>query len=77
CVLGAMVLKASHSLVTIYVGIDLLSLPMYALIAIYRYSGQGLEAAIKYFVLGANASALRLFVMSCVYGMTGQRDITE
>lgn len=77
CVLGAMVLTASHSLVIIYVGLELLSLPMYALIAIYRDSGKGLEAAIKYFVLGAIASALLLFGMSFVYGITGKLDITE
>lgn len=77
CVLGAMVLTAAHSLVIIYVGLELLSLPMYALIAIYRDSGKGLEAAIKYFVLGAIASALLLFGMSFVYGMTGKLDITE
>ncbi|AXH33850.1 NADH-quinone oxidoreductase subunit N [Francisella opportunistica] len=77
CVLGAMVLTAAHSLVTIYVGLELLSLPMYALIAIYRDSGKGLEAAIKYFVLGAIASALLLFGMSFVYGMTGELDITD
>ncbi|MBY7734500.1 NADH-quinone oxidoreductase subunit N [Francisella philomiragia] len=77
CVLGAMVLTAAHSLVTIYVGLELLSLPMYALIAIYRDSSTGLEAAIKYFVLGAIASALLLFGMSFVYGMTGQLDITD
>ncbi|MBK2024835.1 NADH-quinone oxidoreductase subunit N [Francisella philomiragia] len=77
CVLGAMVLTAAHSLVTIYIGLELLSLPMYALIAIYRDSSTGLEAAIKYFVLGAIASALLLFGMSFVYGMTGQLDITD
>lgn len=77
CVLGAMVLTAAHSLVTIYIGLELLSLPMYALIAIYRDSSTGLEAAIKYFVLGAIASALFLFGMSFVYGMTGQLDITD
>ncbi|OEZ32954.1 NADH-quinone oxidoreductase subunit N [Francisella endosymbiont of Amblyomma maculatum] len=77
CVLGAMVLTAVHSLVIIYVGLELLSLPMYALIAIYRDSGKGLEAAIKYFVLGAIASALLLFGMSFVYGITGKLDITE
>ncbi|MFV9924380.1 MAG: NADH-quinone oxidoreductase subunit N [Francisella endosymbiont of Hyalomma scupense] len=77
CVLGAMVLTAAHSLVIIYVGLELLSLPMYALIAIYRDSGKGLEAAIKYFVLGAIASALLLFGMSFVYGITGKLDITE
>ena len=77
CIMGAMVLTAAHSLVTIYVGLELLSLPLYALIAIYRDSGKGLEASIKYFVLGAIASALLLFGMSFIYGMTGQLDITD
>ena len=72
-----MVLTAAHSLVTIYVGLELLSLPLYALIGIYRESSRGLEASIKYFVLGAIASALLLFGMSFVYGITGQLDITD
>ena len=74
-ILGAMILTAAHNLITIYVGLELLSLPMYALIAIYRDSG-GIEAAIKYFVLGSIASALLLFGMSFVYGVTGQLDIS-
>ena len=77
CIMGAMVLTSAHSLVTIYVGLELLSLPLYALIGIYRKSSVGLEAAIKYFVLGAIASALLLFGMSFVYGITGQLDITD
>ncbi|AXA32975.1 MULTISPECIES: NADH-quinone oxidoreductase subunit N [Francisella] len=77
CVLGAMVLTAAHSLITIYIGLELLSLPMYALIAIHRDSSKGLEASIKYFVLGAIASALLLFGMSFVYGITGELDITD
>ena len=76
CILGALVLTTAHTLITIYVGLELLSLPMYALIAIYRNSGRGLEASIKYFVLGAIASALLLFGMSFIYGLTGQLDVT-
>ena len=77
CILGAMVLTTAHSLVTIYVGLELLSLPLYALLAIYRDSSKGLEASIKYFVLGAIASALLLFGMSFIYGITGQLDIAD
>lgn len=77
CVLGATVLTSAHSLITIYVGLELLSLPMYALMGIYRDSSKGLEAAIKYFVLGAIASALLLFGMSFIYGITGQLDVTN
>ncbi|AJC48516.1 NADH-quinone oxidoreductase subunit N [Allofrancisella guangzhouensis] len=76
-ILGSMVLTAAHNLITIYIGLELLSLPLYALIAIYRESGKGLEAAIKYFILGAIASGLLLFGMSFVYGITGQLDITN
>ncbi|QIV95446.1 NADH dehydrogenase subunit N [Allofrancisella inopinata] len=76
-ILGSMVLTAAHNLITIYIGLELLSLPLYALIAIYRESGKGLEAAIKYFILGAIASGLLLFGMSFVYGITGQLDIVN
>ena len=77
CILGAMVLTAAHSLVTIYIGLELLSLPLYSLIAIHRNSSEGLEASIKYFVLGAIASAFLLFGMSYIYGITGQLDISD
>lgn len=77
CILGAMVLTAAHSLVTIYIGLELLSLPLYSLIAIHRNSKEGLEASIKYFVLGAIASAFLLFGMSYIYGITGQLDISD
>ena len=76
-ILGAMVLTSAHSLLTIYIGLELLSLPLYALLAIRRGYAKGAEAAIKYFVLGAIASGLLLYGMSFIYGITGSLDLTE
>ena len=73
--LGAMVLVSAGSLVTIYIGLELLSLPLYALIAMRRDYYPGSEAAIKYFILGAVMSALLLYGMSFIYGITGHLDI--
>ncbi|WP_239986777.1 NADH-quinone oxidoreductase subunit NuoN [Fastidiosibacter lacustris] len=76
-ILGALVLTSAHSLLTIYIGLELLSLPLYALLAIRRGFAKGAEAAIKYFVLGAIASGLLLYGMSFIYGITGSLDLTE
>src|SRR5262249_37410774 len=59
------------SLLTVYLGIELLSLSLYALVAFDRDSGIAAEAAIKYFVLGAIASGMLLYGMSMLYGLTG------
>jgi NADH-quinone oxidoreductase subunit N len=66
--------SASHFL-TLYMGLELLSLALYALIALRRDSVAATEAAMKYFVLGALASGLLLYGMSMVYGATGTLDI--
>lgn len=71
CLLGAMVLTSALSLISLYLGLELLSLPLYALVALKRDSGHATEAAMKYFVMGALASALLLFGFSLFYGMTG------
>lgn len=76
-ILGALVLTSAHSLLTIYIGLELLSLPLYALLAIHRGFATGAEAAIKYFVLGAISSGLLLYGMSFIYGVTGSLDLTE
>jgi len=68
--LGIMVLISAGSLLTIYIGLELLSLSSYALVAINRDSVRATEAAMKYFVLGALASGLLLYGMSMVYGAT-------
>ncbi|MDX1513684.1 MAG: NADH-quinone oxidoreductase subunit NuoN, partial [Gammaproteobacteria bacterium] len=74
-VLGMMVLVSAHSLLTVYLGLELLSLCLYALVALNRDSLTGSEAAMKYFVLGALASGMLLYGMSLVYGVTGTLDL--
>ncbi|GMQ96520.1 MAG: NADH-quinone oxidoreductase subunit NuoN [Gammaproteobacteria bacterium] len=74
-VLGMMVLVSAHSLLTVYLGLELLSLSLYAMVAFNRDSAQSCEAAMKYFVLGALASGLLLYGMSILYGTTGSLDL--
>jgi NADH-quinone oxidoreductase subunit N len=75
--LGILVLASAANLLTVYVGVELLSLSLYALVAFDRDSGIGAEAAIKYFVLGAIASGTLLYGMSLLYGITGTLDLGE
>ncbi|MDF2529326.1 MAG: nuoN [Gammaproteobacteria bacterium] len=69
--LGGMVLVSANSLLILYLGLELMSLPLYAMIAMRRDAAKGSEAAIKYFIMGAMASGMLLYGMSLVYGMTG------
>jgi NADH-quinone oxidoreductase subunit N len=73
--LGVLVMASAANLLTIYVGVELLSLSLYAIVAFDRDSGTGAEAAMKYFVLGAIASGTLLYGMSVLYGMTGTLDL--
>ncbi|WP_300614747.1 NADH-quinone oxidoreductase subunit NuoN [Dokdonella sp.] len=75
--LGMMLLVSAGSLVTIYLGLELLTLSSYALVALNRDSRASSEAAIKYFVLGALASGLLLYGMSMIYGATGTLDLAR
>jgi NADH-quinone oxidoreductase subunit N len=70
-VIGIMLLVSAGSLVTVYLGLELLSLSSYALVALNRDAPLPSEAAIKYFVLGALASGMLLYGMSMVYGASG------
>jgi len=74
-VLGMMILVSAHNFLTIYLGLELLSLSLYALVAMHRDSAQASEAAMKYFVLGAIASGMLLYGMSMIYGITGSLDL--
>ncbi len=74
--LGMMVMVSAHSLLTVYLGLELLSLSLYALVAFDRDSARASEAAMKYFVLGALASGMLLYGMSMLYGATGSLDMT-
>ncbi|HET9680025.1 MAG TPA: NADH-quinone oxidoreductase subunit NuoN [Gammaproteobacteria bacterium] len=75
--LGIMIMISAHSFLTIYLGLELMSLCIYALVAFNRDSLVASEAAIKYFVLGALASGLLLYGLSFLYGITGSLDIGE
>ena len=72
---GMMLLVSAGSLVMIYLGLEMLALCSYALVAIDRDSPLASESAIKYFVLGSLASGLLLYGMSLVYGATGSLDL--
>jgi NADH-quinone oxidoreductase subunit N len=76
-VLGMLVLVSAHSLLTLYLGLELLSLSLYALVAFNRDSAPASEAAMKYFVLGALASGMLLYGISMLYGATGSLDIEQ
>jgi NADH-quinone oxidoreductase subunit N len=76
-VLGMMIMVSGQSLLTLYVGLELLSLSLYALVALDRDNAKATEAAMKYFVLGALASGMLLYGMSMIYGMTGSLNIAE
>lgn len=73
--LGMLVMVSAHSLLTIYLGLELLSLSLYAMVAMHRDSQQASEAAMKYFVLGALASGMLLYGMSMLYGVTQSLDL--
>lgn len=70
-VLGMMIMVSAKTMLLIYLGLELLSLSMYALVAFRRDDGRASEAAMKYFVLGAIASGMLLYGMSIIYGVTG------
>ena len=76
-VLGMMVMVSAHSLLTLYLGLELLSLCLYAMVALQRDSIAATEAAMKFFVLGSLASGMLLYGMSMLYGVTGSLDIGE
>jgi len=69
--LGIFVMVSANSLLTVYIGVELMSLSLYAMVAFDRDSGIAAESAMKYFVLGAIASGMLLYGMSLIYGLTG------
>jgi NADH-quinone oxidoreductase subunit N len=75
--LGMMIMISASSLLTMYLGLETLSLSLYALVALERTSAQAAESAMKYFVLGAIASGAFLYGISWVYGVTGSLQFDE
>lgn len=76
-VLGMMVMISASHFLTLYLGLELLSLSLYAMVALQRDNAQAVEAAMKYFVLGALASGLLLYGMSMLYGLTGTLELAR
>jgi len=75
--LGQNVMISANNFLTIYLGLELMSLSLYALVALRRDNARATEAAMKYFILGALASGFLLYGMSMLYGATGTLDISE
>ena len=74
---GMMVMMSAYSMLTMYLGLETLSLSLYVLVAIDRDSTKSAEAAMKFFVLGAIASGILLFGISWVYGVTSTLQFNE
>ncbi len=75
--LGQMVMISGQNFLIIYLGIELMALSLYALVALRRDHPPATEAAMKYFILGALASGFLLYGMSMLYGATGSLDLAE
>jgi NADH-quinone oxidoreductase subunit N len=75
--LGMMVMISAHSFITLFLGLELMSLSQYSIVALQRDSVRATEAGMKYFVLGALSSGLLLYGMSMIYGATGSLDIAR
>ena len=75
--LGMMVMISAHHFLTLYLGLELMTLSIYAIVALQRDSARATEAAMKYFVLGALASGLLLYGLSMLYGATGSLELTR
>ncbi len=76
-ILGMLVLVSARSFLSLYLGIELFALPLYALITMLKDDSIGPEAAMKYFIMGALASGLMLYGISLVYGITGSFAMPE
>jgi NADH-quinone oxidoreductase subunit N len=74
--LGMMVMVTANHMLSLYMGLEMMSLSLYAMVAFDRESARSTEAAMKYFVLGALASGLLLYGMSMVYGATGSMEFS-
>ena len=75
--LGMFVMISSHNFLVLYMGLELMTLCSYALVALRRDNATATEAAMKYFVLGALASGFLLYGLSMLYGATGSLEINE
>lgn len=75
--LGMMIMVSSKTMLMLYLGLELFSLPVYTLVALNRDSSQSVEAGMKYFITGALASGMLLYGISMLYGMSGSLELTQ
>ena len=75
--LGQMIMISGNSMLSIYLGLELMSLSLYALVALRRDDATSTEAAMKYFILGALASGFMLYGISMIYGATGSLNVPD
>ena len=75
--LGMLIMVSAYHLLTLYLGLELMSLCLYAMVAMQRDSAVATEAAMKYFILGSIASGMLLYGMSIIYGITGSLAIND
>ena len=75
--LGQMIMISGNSMLSIYLGLELMSLSLYSLVALRRDHAVSTEAAMKYFILGALASGFMLYGISMIYGATGALNVTD
>ncbi len=75
--LGIMIMISGYNFIALYLGLELLALTSYALVAYHRNDAKSNEAAMKYFILGALASGMLLYGMSLVYGTVGSLQLNE
>src|SRR5262249_27597801 len=74
---GMMLMGSSGELITLYISLELTSIPLYILAGLSRTDGRSAEAAVKYVLLGAMSSAILLYGMALLYGATGSTDLRE
>ena len=74
---GMMIMVSATNMLTVYLGLELLALSLYAMVALNRNNSEASEAAMKYFVLGALASGMLLYGMSMIYGATGSLSLAS
>jgi len=74
---GMMIMVSAMNMLTVYLGLELLALSLYAMVALNRNDSGAAEAGMKYFVLGALASGMLLYGMSMIYGATGSLDLAS
>lgn len=74
---GMLIMASAGDLMVLYLGLELMALPVYSLVGMHKAESRTSEAAVKYFLMGGFASALLLFGMSLVYGLTGTTDIVR